>query len=132
MKVVVKRTDFTAVSTIGELYVDGSFFCYTLEDIVRDGPKVMHETAIPEGTYKVIINMSNRFKRLMPLLLDVPGFEGIRIHAGNKAGDTSGCLLVGMTKGSNFIGQSVTAYDALFSKMKAAQQAGERIELTIE
>jgi len=80
---------------IGDLFVDGVFFCHTLEDEKRaDGLKVYGETAIPSGTYNVILSVSNRFKRLMPLLLDVPMFKGIRIHGGNTSKDSHGCPLV--------------------------------------
>tara|TARA_R110000796_G_scaffold236658_1_gene356251 strand:- start:117 stop:551 length:435 start_codon:yes stop_codon:yes gene_type:complete len=80
---------------IGDLFIDGVFFCYTLEDEKRaDGLKVYGETAIPSGTYNVILSVSNRFKRLMPLLLDVPMFKGIRIHGGNTSKDSHGCPLV--------------------------------------
>lgn len=80
---------------IGDLYIDGKFFCHTLEDEKRaDGVKVKHETAIPCGTYKVKLTMSNRFKRVLPLLMDVKGFSGIRMHGGNTSKDTSGCPLV--------------------------------------
>lgn len=83
--------------TIGKLYIDGEYFCDTLEDTVRD-KKIPNKTAIPAGTYKVIVNTSPRFKRLLPRLLDVPGFEGILIHRGNTPEDTSGCILVGENK----------------------------------
>ena len=80
---------------IGDLFVDGVFFCHTLEDEKRaDGVKIKHETAIPNGIYKVVLTRSNRFKRIMPLLLDVKGFSGIRIHGGNDSSNTSGCPLV--------------------------------------
>ena len=127
MKLHLKRLHRTDKSTIGELTIDGKFECYTLEDIERE-VKVKAETAIPKGTYKVIINQSNRFKRLMPLLLNVPNFEGVRIHAGNTNHDTEGCILVGRTRGVDFIGQSRKAYDSLFKKM---QEAKEDITLTI-
>ena len=109
MKLVLKRTAKRPTYTIGKLYVDGVYFCDTLEDADRglsqDMPlleiqriKVMHETAIPAGTYKVIVSQSPRFGRLLPRLLDVPGFEGILIHRGNTDKDTSGCILVGENK----------------------------------
>jgi len=98
MKIEVKRIHRTEKSTIGEMYVDGVFQCYTLEDKERE-VKIKSETAIPKGTYDVIINMSNRFKKEMPLLLKVPNFEGVRIHSGNTNHDTEGCILVGKTRG---------------------------------
>lgn len=126
MKLALKRLHKTQNSTIGELTVDGLFQCYTLEDIERE-VKIKSETAIPKGTYKVIINYSNRFKRLLPLLIDVPGFEGIRIHSGNSNHDTEGCILVGETRSKDFIGKSRKAFDKLFEKMKKA----ESITITI-
>ncbi len=124
------RRDFTEISTIGTLYVDGVFECWTLEDRAREGPKVYGKTAIPEGTYKVIITPSARFKRDLPLLMDVPGFTGVRIHPGNTAADTEGCILVGQEYkiGSDFIGKSRIAFDALFARLKEAP----RIEITID
>lgn len=86
MKIEVIRHTFTGRSTIGSLYIDKKFECYTLEDVVRTGPKVHGQTAIPEGTYEVQITFSPRFKRDLPLLLNVPNFEGVRIHTGNYAG----------------------------------------------
>lgn len=121
MKLKLKRIHKTDVSTIGELYVDGIFECYTLEDIERD-VKIKSETAIPKGTYKVMITKSNRFKKYMPLLLNVPNFEGVRIHAGNTNHDTEGCILVGQTRSNDFIGKSRKAYDKLFKKMQVSKE----------
>lgn len=121
MKIEVKRLYKTDNSTIGELKVDGKFECYTLEDKERE-VKIKCETAIPKGTYKVIINQSNRFKKLLPLLLSVPNFEGVRIHPGNTNHDTEGCILVGRTKSKDFIGQSRKAFESLFAKMKEAKE----------
>lgn len=115
----LKRKIFTDDSTIGELSIDGVFFCYTLEDKVRDA-KIYGITAIPYGKYEMIVSFSNRFKQYMPLLLKVPGFEGIRIHAGNKSADTEGCILVGSSKSLNFIGKSRVTYRSLFAKIKLA------------
>jgi len=126
MQITVKRLYKTDTSTIGELLIDGVFECFTLEDIERP-VKLTAETAIPKGTYKVIINESNRFKRLMPLLLNVPNFEGVRIHSGNTNHDTEGCILVGQTRNKNYIGQSRKAFAKLFKKMQTAKD----ITLTI-
>jgi hypothetical protein len=128
MKLLLKRLHKTDKSTIGELSIDGVFQCYTLEDIERP-VKIAGKTAIATGTYEVIINMSNRFQKLMPLLLKVPNFEGIRIHTGNKAEDTEGCILVGKTRSLDFVGNSRLVYKALFRKMQAAK---DKITITIE
>lgn len=98
MKLVIYRHTYNTHpdrNIIGDLFIDGEFFCHTLEDEkCPDGVKVKHKTAIPVGKYKVILTVSNRFKRLMPLLIDVPMFSGIRMHGGNTSRDTSGCPLV--------------------------------------
>lgn len=94
MKLTLKRIFLGTDYTIGKLYIDGEYFCDTLEDTVRD-EKIPGETAIPCGIYDVVVNMSNKFKRKLPLLLNVPNFTGIRIHRGNTAKDTEGCILVG-------------------------------------
>ena len=120
MKIEVKRLHRTDNSTIGELSIDGKFECYTLEDIERD-VKIKGETAIAKGTYKVIINQSNRFKRLLPLLISVPNFEGVRIHAGNSNHDTEGCILVGQNRSVDYITKSRKAFDSLFKKMQKAK-----------
>ena len=120
MKIEVKRLHRTDNSTIGELTIDGKFECYTLEDIERN-VKIKGETAIPKGTYKVIINQSNRFKRLLPLLIGVPNFEGVRIHAGNSNHDTEGCILVGQNRSVDYITKSRKAFDSLFKKMQGAK-----------
>jgi len=127
MKLLLKRIHRTNNSTIGELFIDGKFECYTLEDIERD-VKVKSETAIDKGTYRVILSMSNRFKKVMPLLLNVPKFEGIRIHSGNTNHDTEGCILVGTSRSKDFIGNSRKAFDSLMKKLKDE----EEITITIE
>jgi hypothetical protein len=120
MKLEVKRLHRTDNSTIGELTIDGKFECYTLEDKERY-VKIKGETAIPKGTYKVIINESNRFKRMLPLLIAVPNFEGVRIHAGNSNHDTEGCILVGQNRSVDYITKSRKAFDSLFKKMQGAK-----------
>ena len=97
MKVEVKRTFKGTEYTIGQLYIDGAYFCDTLEDTVRK-EKIAGKTAIPAGTYKVKKTMSPRFKTVLPEILNVPNFTGVRIHSGNTAKDTDGCLLLGLNK----------------------------------
>jgi hypothetical protein len=95
MRLTLVRKIFTPESTIGDLFIDDHMFCHTLEDTVRrNGEKIKNETAIPFGKYDVIVSYSPKFQRLMPLLLNVPNFSGIRIHGGNRASDTSGCIIV--------------------------------------
>jgi len=121
MHITIIRDTYTSISTIGRLFIDGVEFCYTLEDIVRgEGIKVYGETAIPEGEYSMTMSYSNRFKELMPLLYNKPdltvkdnkgvSFSGIRIHSGNKAVHTHGCILLGATKSKDFVGNSKKTY----------------------
>ncbi len=121
MNLRLTRKTFTEESTIGELSVNGKFECFTLEDKVR-AVKIHGRTAIPAGIYEVVITFSDRFKKQLPLLLNVPNFAGIRIHPGNKAADTEGCILVGTTQGKDFIGNSRVAFKALFDKLQTAMK----------
>lgn len=128
----VERSWCGAACTIGLLTVNGENECFTLEDVVRPaGEKVHGKTAIPPGAYNVVITPSNRFKRDLPLLENVPNFEGVRIHPGNKAEDTEGCILVGNSKGPDAVYESRKAFDALFAKIKAALAAGQKVTLEI-
>ena len=132
MILTLHRSPSSANSTIGELSVDGAFECYTLEDVIRpDGVKVAGQTAIPRGTYRIDLTMSQRFSRVLPLLVDVPMFEGVRIHPGNTAADTEGCILVGWGKGADQITQSRDAFASLFSKLRAAEARGEPIAIEV-
>jgi len=131
LNIELRRKIFTSQSTIGELLLDGRFECFTLEDRVRPpGAKVPGLTAIPEGTYEVVITLSQRFKRDLPLLLNVPNFEGIRIHTGNTAFDTEGCILVGATREENMILSSRIAFNFLFPKMQSALKT-EKVFMTV-
>jgi len=97
----VERRWPTENYTIGRFYVNGEFWCNTLEPKVRDltkEKKVPGKTAIPAGTYEVIITYSQKFKRRLPILLNVPDFTGVRIHSGNKVEDTEACILPGENK----------------------------------
>ncbi len=107
------RFAFKDSYTIGRLFINDNYFCDTLEDVVRHvGQKVHGKTAIPAGTYKIVVNRSPKFKRDLPRLLNVPGFDGILIHRGNTAKDTSGCILVGENKAVGELRNS-TQYESL-------------------
>jgi hypothetical protein len=125
MEIVLQRNIYTNDSTIGELTF-GDKKVFTLEDKVRDinkdgdlddkgEAKVYGETAIPCGTYQIVITYSNRFKKPLPLLMNVKGFEGIRIHPGNTKADTHGCILLGLNKQSNMITESRSAMSIFMS-----------------
>lgn len=111
--------------TVGDLFVEERWFCFTLEDRLRPaGQKVPGETAIPDGHYRWTINFSPRFKRRLPLLLDVPGFTGVRIHPGNTHRDTDGCILVGESVATDGglvrLVNSRAAFNRLFPLMEEA------------
>jgi len=129
MKITVVRQILASNVTIGEMFINDEHFCYTCEDAVRDH-KIPGETAIPSGAYKVIITFSNRFQKALPLLVDVPNYEGVRIHSGNTAADTSGCLIVGLTHDMVSVHESREAMGLLMPKLDAAFHNKE--EVTIE
>ena len=133
MNLHLQRTDFDNQCTIGELSINGEFFCFVLEDPERGlrtgmtmseliGLKVYGQTAITMGRYEVILSYSERLKKRLPLLLNVPGFEGIRIHSGNSAKDTEGCLLVGRIKlpQPDMVGESKIALAQLMTILDKA------------
>jgi len=140
MEITITRRPSLDSATIGRLCVDGGWSCYTLEDQVRERDsvsvnawKIPGETAIPRGRYQVVISMSEHFGRLMPLLLNVPGFIGIRIHPGNKPADTEGCILVGLVAlDSTTIARSREAFATLYDHILGAINKGEKVWLTIE
>ena len=133
MHIRVMREPSINDTTLGSLFIDDHWQCHTLEDVIRPrGEKVRSKTAIPPGCYRIILTMSNRFKKIMPEVLNVPMFTGIRIHSGNTAKDTAGCLLVGQTRSveTRSIGRSRFAYTALMLKLRAALDAGDTIDIT--
>lgn len=143
MKLLLKRNEFFDDTTRGELFVDGKFFCFVCEDRDRgltnemtleeiDDKKIYGKTCIPYGMYQVDITASTRFKRLLPILLNVKGYSGIRIHAGNTSAQTEGCLLPGRQKDPRGRGvlQSKLALDELFPLIKTAvEHEGCTIEI---
>lgn len=142
MEILLQRIAKKAKYTIGKLYVNDQYFCDTLEDTDRGltqsmteqqikSKKVYGETAIPTGTYRIIISYSNRFKKQMPLLLNTPGFSGIRIHTGNTEKDSLGCILVGKNKAVGKVLESRDTYSKLFSILQEADKK-ETIKITIK
>ena len=141
INLVLKRIYKGDTYTIGKLYIDNEYFCDTLEDKVRTLPsmcpggdkcgckeKVYGKTAIPAGKYKIVLSYSSKFKRILPLLLNVPHFSGIRIHSGNTDKDTEGCVLVGT---NDVKGQVTQSRDTERRLIERLEDEGE-IYITIE
>ena len=140
MNLELFRNKSNAACTIGELFIDGEHECYTLEDIVReqDGVpvelwKIKGQTAIPAGTYVVTLTMSARFGRVMPLLNNVDGYTGIRMHPGNTAADTDGCIETGLQVADDqeSILQSRIAFEHVLERLYAADERGEEITISV-
>lgn len=137
MMLEVRRFHYADTFTVGKLHINGKCICFTLEDRVREIEgvpirewKVYGETAIPMGIYGLAVTMSPRFKKILPLLLNVPGFEGVRIHTGNTSLETDGCILVGMAWDgeSDFISNSREAFNKL---MTAIGNSREDVNISI-
>lgn len=151
MKLLLKRIAKKPTYTIGKLYIDGQYFCDTIEDKDRGLTqnmsldaikriKVANETAIPTGTYKVTLNVvspkygskdfykKNANKGRVPRLLNVPGYEGVLMHCGNTAQDSSGCVIVGRNKAVGKVLESKETFTALY---KVLQSAKDEIVITI-
>ncbi len=134
MELTLNRIFLGSSATIGELLVNDKHLCDTLEDRVRpEGEKVYGKTAIPEGTYEVKLTHSPRFKRILPEILNVPNFSGIRIHSLNKAEESEGCIGVGEWNGkdTNWISNSRKAFNKLFAILQEASDRGKKITITI-
>lgn len=131
MKLTLVRDTFTDKSTTGKLFIDDVFECYVLEDVVRDGPKVYGKTAIPEGTYELTIDYSPKYDRPMMHILSVPNFEGIRIHSGNVADDSLGCILTGRIRRQNWVGESKLALAPLFRKVQAEVNNHDKVTIEV-
>ena len=141
MNLTLKRLNLTPNYTEGELYVNGVYFCKTLEDTNRDlnkngqfdnnEKKVYGETCIPYGKYKVILSYSPKFKRELPEILEVPDFQGIRIHRGNKISDTLGCILCGEKVKNGYLSNSTPYEIKLVELFKQAKSRNEELFLEI-
>jgi len=131
-KMVLERRFLGSKSTIGKLFLDGIYICNTLEDTIRE-TKIYGKTAIPYGTYEVVITYSPKYKRQLPRLQNVPGYTGILIHPGNSPKDTHGCILPGTYKESrlNWVGGSRKAFNKVFKKLKLVKKQGKKIRLEI-
>ena len=132
MNIVLTRRPSADGWTQGQLSCDGVHSCYTCEDVIRPGgEKVLGQTAIPAGKYQVIITDSPRFARRLPILLAVPDFSGIRIHPGNSARDTKGCILPGRGITPAGVTHSVLAFDVLFARIDSALIVGEEVWIDV-
>lgn len=143
MNLNLKRRWFTENSTVGELFVDGKWECYILEDAARPvGVKVPGKTCIPEGLYNVSLTLSPRFRKTLPLIYNHPDyscrdgrgvkFEGVRIHAGNTDKDAEGCLIPGQERTKDMVMKSRDALKALMEKLVKAIKDKEIPILKIE
>lgn len=143
MHILVRRIAKRDTYTIGKMYIGTKYFCDTLEDTDRGLTqvssvssihkiKVPSKTAIPTGTYKVVVNKSPKFGRMLPRLLNVPGFDGILIHRGNTDKDTSGCILVGENKVVGKVINSTPYETKLVALLSKVQSSGEDIDITIQ
>ena len=135
MELKLNRIFLGSSATIGELLVNDKHLCDTLEDRVRpEGEKVYGKTAIPEGMYEVKLTHSPRFKKILPEILNVPNFSGIRIHTGNSSKDTEGCILVGTWDGEkeDWVGNSRIAFDELMALLEEATNNKEKVTITVK
>lgn len=135
MNLSLVRDTFTENSTTGKLFIENEFECFVLEDEDRKleagGKKIYGRTAIPRGRYKIEMDWSPKYGRDMPHVLNVPQFEGIRIHTGNRSEDTEGCLIVGQERSENYVRNSKLAFDDLLKKLKLAWAENEEVWITI-
>ena len=135
MELTLNRIFLGSSATIGELLINDKHLCDTLEDRVRpEGEKVYGKTAIPEGTYEVKLTHSPRFKKILPEILNVPNFSGIRIHTGNSSKDTEGCIIVGNWDGEkeDWVGSSKIDFDKLMSLLEKATNNKEKVTITVK
>lgn len=128
MQLTLRRLDANASRTKGVLLIDGDVLCHTVELPLGDGGP---GCAIPAGTYEVAITLSQRFGRMLPLVLEVPGRSGIRIHPGNTKADTDGCILPGFLETPDGVGESAMACSAVQAKIADRLAYGDTVTLTV-
>jgi len=139
----LNRVYFSPTYTIGKFFIDGKLWCDTIEDVNRDlnkdgdlndigEGKVQDKTCIPFGRYKVIVNMSGRFKRMLPRLLNVPHFDGILIHNGKNETSSSGCIIIGENKEKGKVLNSTHWMNKLTTYLIDEQKKGNKIYITIK
>ena len=143
MEILIERKYKKRDYTIGKVYINGEYFCDSLEDTDRGLTQVMSLaeikevkeygcTAIPTGRYPIAYTYSPRFKKHLPLLLNVPAFEGVRIHSGNTHKDTEGCILLGENKAVGKVLNSRKTMDEFLRVLKPAIETCEDIWITIK
>lgn len=118
-------------ATLGTLFINGVFHCFTLEDAIRP-EKITGKTCIPPGRYAVRLSWSPKFSRILPEVLGVPGFDGIRMHPGNTTADTDGCILCGLQRTSLTVLNSKAAHHSLQERIEAAHRTGDPVVLVVE
>ena len=139
MEIKLIRESFGDTFTEGKLLIDNVFECYTVEDTDRRMEddltvKVNGKTAIPRGRYELVLSMSNRFKKVLPEILNVPGFAGIRIHSGNSSVDTEGCIILGSVNDKlddDWVGGSKIALTQFMAKLETAKENNEKVYIEI-
>ena len=140
MKLKVVRETKNDICTIGSLFINDVFFCYTLEDKDRglkqtdtllfiQAKKIFGVTAIPLGNYELIVNLSPKFKRMLPRILNIKGFDGVLMHRGNSADHSLGCILVGYQKGDNAIFDSTKAENDLVNLLLLHKDEKHSLEI---
>lgn len=135
-RLTLTRTSRQEGYTTGILHQEEKLLCYTLEPTWRDlksEKKVMGQTAIPEGKYRIRMSPSQKFHRMMPYLMDVPNFTGVMIHPGNKVEDTKGCILVGERDKPNTLKDSRKTFERLYNTLfEQTDEADDELEIVIE
>ena len=137
IKFLLLRDCFFPDYTLGRLFVEGKQYGYTCEDKDRQledtpGAKIKGRTAIPRGIYRLTLSYSNRFKKAMPLIVDVPGFEGVRIHGGNDQYDTEGCPLLGAIRTAVGVMKCAEVNASLIDFIRHAEDQGDAVWIEVQ